>query len=427
MCLKFRLSSSSSSSISSSRVHQTCMLKLRPSSKHKWQLSLRQLSNPASVRTCVCPSKRRPGGLHEACLILSSTSPAPQTDPRFDGNVRGNIQQPPHAAGVHHPSGARSKIDVDMIPSPVYVNWVDQRRLDSDAHAGIYATCSREPVPLPLTDCRVLDQGNCSPRFMRASTYILPTTDDLAQSSHLPLGLIVQPLAPTAPGEHPVPVADFSNLGGPPRCGDCRAYINPWCTFVDGGTKFKCNLCGSTDNPIPPEYYSYVDPATGQRLDPQSRPELSSGSVDFIVPEEYWVQPTPSEVTAATELLSASKSAASASEQRQKATESLARQPEPLKIVFAIDVSWTAGRSGMLFEVLEGIRDVLYGSEEENEAAQAAAQDPDGHPVPPRLKVPPGAKIAIITYDRTVHFYNLKVSFITHFASIREDLQAEVT
>lgn len=298
-----------------------------------------------------------------------------------------------------------------MIPSPVYVNWLDQSRLDNDSPGGVYPTCSRDPVPLPLTDYRALDQGNCSPRFMRSSTYILPTTDDLAQSSHLPLGLIVQPFADIAPGEQPVPIADFSNMGGPPRCGDCRAYINPWCMFFEGGAKFKCNLCGSADNPVPPEYYCHLDPVSGRRLDLAERPELSCGSVDFIVPEEYWVQPTPSEVTAATEGIALSKSM-TVNDQRQKAAESLTRPPEPLKIVFAIDVSWTAGRSGMLTEVLEGIRDVLYGSEEENEAAHEASQDPDGHPVPPRLKVPAGAKIAILTYDRTVHFYNLKVRLL---------------
>lgn len=300
-----------------------------------------------------------------------------------------------------------------MIPSPVYVNWLDQRRLDSETDRRIYPTCSRDAVPLTSSDYLAFDQGNCSPRYMRASTYILPTTDDLAQSSHIPLGFVVQPFAPATPGEHSVPVADFTQIGGPPRCNDCRAYINPWCVFRDGGNRFECNLCGSLDNIVPQEYFSHLDPQTGRRLDVQERPELSCGSVDFVVPKEYWVQPNVSEASAAAELLSASTSAPPRRNQQATATQeeqesSPNRPPEPINIIFAIDVSWTAGRSGMLHEVLEGIREVLYGAEQQEEEAKSHTGT---HPTPPPIQVPLGAKIAIITYDRTVHFYNLKVCF----------------
>lgn len=337
--------------------------------------------------------------------------------------MHGNISQPLHHIGAHRPQGP-TKIDADLIPSPVYVNWLDQDRLTAQsAGSNIYPTCSGDPVPLPSTDYVSLDQGNCSPRYMRSSTYIYPATDDMAQAASFPLGLVIQPFAEPRPGEHAVPLADFTAIGGPPRCNDCRAYLNVWCHFIQGGQKFVCNLCGSGDNDVPPEYFSHLDTTTGRRLDYQDRPELACGSVDFVVPEEYYVQPTSAEISAHAETLAGGSSSGlgrstasakqgsmmSASERYDEAARQLSRTPEPLNVVFAIDVSWTAGRSGMLREVLHGIRQLLYGDDEEDEHQAEDPVDGEGHPTPPKSKLPLGAKVAIFTYDRTVHFYNLKV------------------
>jgi len=43
--------------------------------------------------------------------------------------------------------------------------------------------------------------GNCSPRFMRLTSYNIPSSEDLLNSSMLPLGLIIQPLAEVPPYE----------------------------------------------------------------------------------------------------------------------------------------------------------------------------------------------------------------------------------
>ena len=37
--------------------------------------------------------------------------------------------------------------------------------------------------------------GNSNPRFMRLTLYSIPNTEDLLQTSHLPLGVILQPMA----------------------------------------------------------------------------------------------------------------------------------------------------------------------------------------------------------------------------------------
>lgn len=61
--------------------------------------------------------------------------------------------------------------------------------------------------------------------------------------------------------------------------------MNPWMRFVDDGHHFICNICGQR-NPTPSWYYSTLDPA-GKRYDRAERPELSTGTIDFLVGPEY--------------------------------------------------------------------------------------------------------------------------------------------
>lgn len=108
-------------------------------------------------------------------------------------------------------------------------------------------------------------------------------------------------------------------------------------------------------------------------MDHQQRAELCRGSVDFIVNKDYWVQSDSSDNTLTP------------------------RTPQPIIHLFAIDVSWSAAKSGMLAQVAQGIKEILYPPDsDESQASQASG-------------LVPGAKVGIITFDRTVHFYNLKV------------------
>lgn len=74
----------------------------------------------------------------------------------------------------------------------------------------------------------------------------MPVSKDLAETSKLPLGLVVQPLAKPRKDEVPLQVVDHG-ADGPVRCTRCRAYISPWCTFVQGGAKFICGICSHSN------------------------------------------------------------------------------------------------------------------------------------------------------------------------------------
>jgi hypothetical protein len=106
-------------------------------------------------------------------------------------------------------------------------------------------------------------------------------------------------------------------------------------------------------NLVPNEYFCNLD-AQGVRCDIDSRPELKYGSVEFTVPADFII-----------------------------------RQPVPLSYVFALDVSFQAIQSGLLKCAIQAVKEAIY-----------------------RLPVYENRhinKIAIITFDKNIHFYNMSV------------------
>lgn len=280
------------------------------------------------------------------------------------------ISQPPHSAGTPY-KGLRAAIDPHQIPSPVEVIEGDRDKWDADP----YMTLPGTHPPLSTTDYVAIDQGNSSPKFTRVSTWNFPTTSRLARNCEIPLTAIIQPFADLDPREEPVPLAELPS-SQPPRCGSCRAYINPWCTWVAGGARWKCNLC-SHDTEVDAEYFSNLD-ANLLRLDHAERPELNKGTVDFAVSEEYWAPHPPPRInplyqpifdTPITEL----------------------RTPAPLQYLFIIDISMEAVRSGITRAASTFISRIFYG---DTDSEQPAC-------------LPSGCPVGIMTYDSTLHFYDL--------------------
>ncbi|EXV06699.1 SEC23/Sec24 family protein [Metarhizium robertsii] len=248
-----------------------------------------------------------------------------------------------------------SKVSLEDMPSvPVSRDSVQPYFLKN-----VYPTFERHVPPPATVSFVAFDQGNASPKYARLSLNNIPATSDGLHATGLPLGLLLQPLAPLQAGEAEIPVLDFGDAG-PPRCRRCRAYINPFMMFRSGGNKFVCNLC-THPNDTPPEYFCATSPQ-GVRVDRDQRPELHRGTVEFVVPKEYWT-----------------------------------REPVGLRWLFLIDVTQESFNKGFLETFCDGILAALYGGENQE-------KDENGEP---KRRVPEGAKVGFVTYDKDIHFYNM--------------------
>jgi protein transport protein SEC24 len=177
----------------------------------------------------------------------------------------------------------QGRVDPEQIPSvPRSRDAAAQYYLNN-----VYPTMEKHTPPVAAVPFVAHDQGNSSPKFARLTINNIPSTAESLNSTALPLGLVLQPLAPLQEGEQPIPVLDFGEAG-PPRCRRCRTYINPFMMFRSGGNKLVCNMC-NFPNDVPPEYFAPTDPS-GIRVDRMQRPELMMGTVEYLVPKEYWAK-----------------------------------------------------------------------------------------------------------------------------------------
>lgn len=137
-----------------------------------------------------------------------------------------------------------------------------------------------------------------------------------------------------------------------------------------------CNMC-NFPNDVPPEYFAPTDVA-GIRVDRMQRPELMMGTVEYLVPKEYYT-----------------------------------KEPEPLRWLFMLDITQEAINKGFLASVCQGILDALYGHEREDLTEDDAAPQ----------SLPAGSKIGIVTYDKEVQFYNLTTGLATAQMMVMTDLE----
>lgn len=232
---------------------------------------------------------------------------------------------------------------------------------------------------------------------MRMTTWNVPSTSRLARECEVPVAAMIQPFAELDAREEEVPVVDFGETG-PPRCAKCRGYVNAWCKWVNGGSSWRCNLCEhETPGPfllnladwkdrvthfschaVIPEYFCNID-ANSLRLDHLQRPELNKGTVDFAVTSEYWATNPPPRLVPSFFSL--------------EPIEAGPRPPKAMNYVFVIDVSMQSVQSGFLAATCQSIRTSLFGTEGEEACWNESCQ------------------LCIITFDRTLHFYNLSVSW----------------
>ena len=125
---------------------------------------------------------------------------------------------------------------------------------------------------------------NCSSEYISTTTNIFPSNIETLNKLSLPISISLCPMKDTGI-ELP-----FINYGDNniPRCPNrnCRAYLNPFVKFIDGGEKWICNICGQINN-TDDYYYKDVD-KNGIRLDINEKPELCCGSYEFFANKAYW-------------------------------------------------------------------------------------------------------------------------------------------
>jgi len=236
-------------------------------------------------------------------------------------------------------SSKSKQIDTEKIPRP------DTHAESSYAPVN-YVTSAYTGPPPSYTNYITTDDGNAGPRFVRSTFYKVPTEESLINSTHIPLGLVIQPLADTTAEEEPVPVTDYGEIG-PFRCNRCRAYVNPNWIFTQQGSMAVCNIC-KMSNEVPKEYYSPLD-SNNQRQDRNERPELCKGVYEFLAPSSY-----------------------------------NSRAVVTPNIIFCIEASSTSYLSGILHQVFSSLQSLLD-----------------------YIPSPELTKICIMTYDTGVNFFKV--------------------
>ncbi|CAE7197706.1 unnamed protein product [Symbiodinium necroappetens] len=196
---------------------------------------------------------------------------------------------------------------------------------------------------------RDVETFNSPAHFVRCSVSRLPNSASAKQRLNIPLGVVLQPLAPLAPDVEQVPSVNFGAVGTIVRCKQCRTYVNPFVQWEANGRRWNCNLCGFSQL-TPDTYYASLD-ESGKRMDRFQRAELHKGAVEYIAPGEYMVRP-----------------------------------PQPPVFMFVIDVSYTSVVTGLLNTVVASIKEAIQ-----------SGSIPGGQRV----------QVGIITFDTSLHFYNL--------------------
>ena len=272
------------------------------------------------------------------------------------------------------------------VPSLQAHRYLEQKEYDTPNEEGNYKsflTFSETVPPDAGVQFHFTDQGTASSKYMRSTMYYVPESEKLRLASKLPVAVTIRPFAPLLDTEEPVPTVDLVNdpnaeatanddplSKGPLRCHRCRAYVNSSMQFTHN-ERFICNICQFANNEVPPEYASVLD-ARGFRIDKFVRPELHKSVYDMRVPKEY--------------NFGGSK-----------------KDPEQLHIMFMVDISENSIKQNLPVLVSESIRATLFAYDEESE------------------KVP--YKVAIMAFDKKLHFFNLSAKLERTQISISSDLE----
>jgi protein transport protein SEC24 len=142
--------------------------------------------------------------------------------------------------------------------------------------------------------------------------------------------------------------------------------------FIDSGKRFQCPFCEDI-TPVPQEYFNHLD-HMGRRVDTYERAELCCGSYEFVATKDYCREQT---------------------------------LPMPPAFIFMIDVSVNSVRSGLLHVLCPYIKNVILPN-----LPKDSHNSTELSPI----------RVGFVTYDKDLHFYNLKSSLLSPQMMIVSDV-----
>ena len=193
-----------------------------------------------------------------------------------------------------------------------------------------------------------IKQYNSLPDFISTTSLIFPKDSQTLSQLSIPMSISLCPMKNT---ECEIPFVNYGD-NNIPRCPNksCRAYMNPFVKFIEGGEKWICNLCGQI-NDTEDFYYSDVD-KNGIRLDKNQKPELCCGSYEFFANKSYWKK---------------------------------GKGPTEAFFIFVFETSMGAIDNGFFIACIESVKDIINNENFYNGK---------------------NVKIAIMTYNAAVDFYS---------------------
>ena len=196
---------------------------------------------------------------------------------------------------------------------------------------------------------------NSSQNYISCSSEIFPSDEPTLSQLGIPITLSLSPISHNE-SEDSIPLINYGS-NEIPRCKnkDCEAFLNPFVKFIESGEKWICNFCDKENDTE--DYYFCDFDKNGERLDIDTKPELSCGSYEFVAKKSYYKKN---------------------------------KSPTRALFMFLLETSMSAINSGFLEACIEGIKDVVNNDNFYNEN---------------------DVNISIITYDTNVCFYSYGEKF----------------
>ena len=232
-------------------------------------------------------------------------------------------------------------------------NKLSNNNINSISHYDLNSMSDEETNDIITYFNNSLKQFNCNSDFIKCTHNFLPNSEPLISQMNVPIGLNISPLSSNIPPEN-IPKIDYGE-NELPRCENkqCRAYLNPFIKFIEGGSKWVCNFCEKI-NETKDYYFNNLD-KFNERIDKYEKTELFNGSYEFLTNKTYWK----------TNIV-----------------------PYKPNYIFVIDVSNSSIKSGFLSSVVNSIKDAVNNEIFFNYNL---------------LDI----KISIITFDNNIQFYSI--------------------